>query len=156
MTFQQGQWVRHPVRPDWGIGEVLGQEGEAVRVFFQQAGEKKLNTQFVSLEVVEAPADLSNQRPGINARPTVDMRKLEGLCLQFHEEMKDNRRGYDDGGMGLNVLRDMSERGGLTRATRQQLFAWCHTEGSVFQRGVDLAQQICREVYGRVPTSGEV
>ena len=155
MTYQQGQWVRHPKCPDWGIGEVLGQDGDTVSVLFQQIGLKKLNTQHVSLEVVNAPADLRNQRPGIHALANVDMRKLEVLCLRFHEDMKDNRKGYDDGGMGLNVLRDMKGIGDLTRDSRLQLFRWCQT-GGVFQRGVDLAQEICREVYGRVPTKEEI
>ena len=148
--------MRHPKCPDWGIGEVLGQDGDTVRVRFQQKGEKKLKTQYVSLEVVEAPVDSRNQRPGIHARRTVEMGKLEVLCSQFHEDMKDNRAGVDDGKMGLNVIHDMKRNGDLSRATRQQLFAWCHTEGSVFQRGVDPAQQICREVYGRIPTKDEV
>ena len=156
MTFQQGDWVRHPKCPDWGIGEVLGQDGDTVRVLFQQKGEKKLNTQYVNLEAVEAPVDSRNQCPGIHARRTVEMGKLEVLCSQFHDEMKDNREGSDDGKMGLNVIQDMKGNGDLSRATRQQLFAWCHTEGSVFQRGVDMAQKICREVYGRVPTKDEV
>jgi hypothetical protein len=156
VTLQQGQWVRHPKRPEWGIGKVLGQDGKTVHIFFEQVGKKDINTQYVDLEVAGAPAKVSYQGARIHVRPGVDMKKLEALCLLFHEEMKGNRKGFDDGGMGLHVLRDMKERGDLTGSTKRQLFAWCHTEGSVFQRGVDMAQQICREVYGRVPTKQEV
>ncbi len=85
--------MRHPKRPDWGIGEVLGQDGEKVRVLFQKGGLKKLNTQTVNLEVVTAPANLRDTHPGFHARPDVDMRKLEVLCLRFHEDMRDNRKG---------------------------------------------------------------
>ncbi len=49
----------------------------------------------------------------------------------------------------------MRENGDLTRDTRLQLFQWCHT-GGAFQRGVDLAQEICREIYGRVPNKEEI
>lgn len=156
MTFQRGQWVRHPKCPDWGIGEVLSQEGETVHVHFGKEGMKKLNTQYVSLELAEMPAGSRNEKKGIATLPNVDMGRVEAFCLQFHEEMKDNRSNTDDGKMGLNVLRDMRERGNLSRSTKHQLLAWCHTEGNAYQRGVGLAQQICREVYGLVPTREEL
>ena len=156
MTFQRGQFVRHPKCPDWGIGEVLSQEGDTVHVLFQQVGKKKLITRFVNLQLAEAEASFRIEWAGVRAQSNVDIGKLEAICLQFHEEMKDNRSNTDDGGMGLNVLHDMKERGDLTRTTRRQLLAWCHTEGPVYQQGVGLAQNICREIYGRVPTRGEV
>jgi len=156
VTFQRGQFVRHPKCPDWGIGEVRSQEGETVHVRFQQVGKKKLDTRFVNLQRVEAEAGFRIERAGVRAQSNVDMGKLEALCLQFHEEMKDNRSNTDDGGMGLNVLHEMKDRDDLTRTTRDQLLAWCHTEGPLYQEGVDLAQNICREIYGRVPTRDEV
>ena len=70
--------------------------------------------------------------------------------------MKDKRPNSDDGRMGLNVLKDLNEFAYLTRRVQKQLFAWCHTEGSFYQTGVDLARQLCREVYGRVPTRDEI
>jgi hypothetical protein len=143
--------VKHLKRPDWGLGRVLGQEGETVSIQFQNVGVKKLNTGFANLEIVDKLEELPDVRPGIHPRPGVDIQKLETLCKQFFEEMKDNRKSSNDGSMGLKVLREMGERGDLSDATRKQLLAWCHTEGSVYQRGVGLAQQICQEVYGRVP-----
>jgi hypothetical protein len=150
VNFRQGQWIRHPKCPDWGVGEIVGVEPDAVRVVFESVGERKISTQFVALELVDPP---ENRDPWPLA---VVNANLERLCTEFHELMKDNRPNSDDGGMGLNVLQDLKERGYLTKRVQKQLLAWCHTEGSVYQAGVDLARQICRQIYGRVPTRGEI
>lgn len=155
-VFKRGQVVRHPNCSEWGSGEVLGQDGEKVRIFFEHAGEKKIDTKIVNLELVEGQSATPVPRSGVRAQPHVDMAKLEALCSQFHEDMKDNRPNSNDGKMGLNVLRDMQQMSDLSRTTRRQLLSWCHTEGSVYLRGVDQAQAICREVYGRVPTRAEM
>jgi|ERR1700730_2605381 hypothetical protein len=149
-NFQQGQWIRHPKCPDWGVGEIVGVEPDAVLVVFENVGERKINTRFVALEITDAP---KNRNPKL---VTVVGANLERLCTEFHELMKDNRPNSDDGGMGLNVLKDLRERGHLTKRVQKQLLAWCHTEGTVYQVGVDLARQICRQIYGRVPTRDEI
>ena len=91
----------------------------------------------------------------MGVRTALSLDKLETLCLRFHEEMKDNRPNSDDGKMALNVLRDIESMGELTQTTKQQLLAWCHTEGTLYRRGVNLAQNICQELYGRIPTREE-
>ena len=153
VTFQRGQWVKHLKRPEWGMGEVLDQDGDTVRVVFEHEGEKKLDTRYVSLETAERPPDSHSVCDGLTVRPNVDIEKLTAACLLFHDEMKDNRANSDDGGMALQVLEDMKRKGHLTRSSARRLFAWCHTDGSVFQRGVDLARQICTLIFGRVPRS---
>jgi hypothetical protein len=56
MKFFQGERVRHPNRPDWGIGQVLADgSGENVRVFFVGAGEKNLKSAVVNLLKVQGP-----------------------------------------------------------------------------------------------------
>lgn len=53
MPFLKAQRVKHPGKPDWGIGEVLEDaSGTAVRVFFVGAGEKTLSLAHVNLLVV--------------------------------------------------------------------------------------------------------
>ena len=47
-----GDRVRHPARPEWGIGEVLDSNSK-VRVFFAKAGEKVLKN--APLELVTGP-----------------------------------------------------------------------------------------------------
>jgi Protein of unknown function (DUF3553) len=154
MPLKPGQFVRHPICPEWGIGKILGEEDEVVRVFFPLVGEKTLKLGFVELEVTEdMPAEVESGR--FTVRAGLDIKRLEALCNQFHEEMKDNRSNTNDGRMALNVLTDIKLRNMLSSDTRRQLLSWCHTDGSVFRRGVDLAQQICREVYGRIPARNE-
>ena len=54
-TVEPGQWVRHPGRPEWGIGQVQSAIGDRVTVNFDHAGKVLVNTGVVSLEVCDAP-----------------------------------------------------------------------------------------------------
>lgn len=125
-----GQWVRNP-----------------------QSGERKISTRVVELELIEPPTERNHSLKIVLTAPTTN---LNSLCSRFHELMKDNRPNSDDGRMALNVLNDINELGYLTRRVQKQLLAWSHTEGPIYQDGVDLARQICRELYGRVPTRDEI
>jgi hypothetical protein len=54
MKFTQGERVKHPNKPEWGIGQLLeDSSGESVRVFFVGAGEKTLKIGFANLIKVE-------------------------------------------------------------------------------------------------------
>ncbi len=48
MEYSKGDRVRHPTKPEWGLGEVLenGASG-TIRVFFEGAGERTLSLQYV-------------------------------------------------------------------------------------------------------------
>jgi hypothetical protein len=48
-----GTWVRHPARPDWGLGQVQSAVGPRVTVNFEHAGKLLINTAVVTLEPVE-------------------------------------------------------------------------------------------------------
>ena len=50
-----GAWVRHPSRPDWGLGQVQSAVGPRVTVNFEHAGKLLINTAVVTLEPVESP-----------------------------------------------------------------------------------------------------
>lgn len=50
-----GSWVRHPARPDWGLGQVQSAVGPRVTVNFEHAGKLLINTAVVTLEPVESP-----------------------------------------------------------------------------------------------------
>ena len=58
MTYQShiepGQRVRHPQRPDWGIGQVQSAIDDRITVNFPNAGKVLINARQVSLDVVEA------------------------------------------------------------------------------------------------------
>ena len=48
-----GAWVRHPARPDWGLGQVQSAIGDRVTVNFENAGKLLINTSVVSLTVTD-------------------------------------------------------------------------------------------------------
>jgi len=52
-----GSWVRHPGRPDWGLGQVQSAIGSRVTVNFEHAGKLLINTDIVHLQPVAAPGD---------------------------------------------------------------------------------------------------
>lgn len=56
---QAGDWapgmlVRHPDRPDWGLGQVQSAIGPRVTVNFEHAGKLLIDVSVVSLEAAEA------------------------------------------------------------------------------------------------------
>jgi hypothetical protein len=48
-----GQRVRHPLEPDWGLGQVQSVAGSLVTVNFEHAGKRVINGAVVELEPVE-------------------------------------------------------------------------------------------------------
>jgi len=61
MRYVKGERVRHPKKPEWGLGEVVEDSSErSVTVFFEHEGEKKLAMQYVTLvKVAEEDATSS-------------------------------------------------------------------------------------------------
>jgi transcription elongation factor GreA-like protein len=54
-TVEPGNWVRHPERPDWGIGQVQSVIGDRVTVTFEHAGKVLVNMRHVALDVLDGP-----------------------------------------------------------------------------------------------------
>ncbi len=52
-VLEPGLWVRHPGRPDWGVGQVQSVVGGRVTVNFEHAGKVLVNAQAVALEPVD-------------------------------------------------------------------------------------------------------
>ena len=48
-----GRFVRHPDRPDWGLGQVQSVAGHRVTVNFEGAGKILILSDRVSLEIAE-------------------------------------------------------------------------------------------------------
>ena len=48
-----GDRVRHPLEPDWGVGQVQSVIGSRVTVNFEHAGKRLINAAVVSLERLE-------------------------------------------------------------------------------------------------------
>ncbi|MGH7067719.1 MAG: DUF3553 domain-containing protein [Acetobacteraceae bacterium] len=51
-SFAPGQFVRHPERPDWGVGQVQSAIGSRVTVNFEHAGKVTVNVAVVHLEAL--------------------------------------------------------------------------------------------------------
>ena len=51
--IEPGQRVRHPGRPDWGLGQVQSAIGNRVTVNFENAGKVLVNIAVVQLEPVD-------------------------------------------------------------------------------------------------------
>ena len=47
-----GMLVRHPVRPDWGLGQVQSVVGVRITVNFEEAGKKLIDGSRIELEPV--------------------------------------------------------------------------------------------------------
>ena len=52
-TLVPGCFVRHPARPEWGLGQVQSAIGNRVTVNFENAGKCLINSDAVALEIVE-------------------------------------------------------------------------------------------------------
>ncbi|HEX8375411.1 MAG TPA: DUF3553 domain-containing protein, partial [Geminicoccaceae bacterium] len=50
-----GALVRHPERPDWGLGQVQSAIGHRVTVNFENAGKVLIDIRRVGLTLVQAP-----------------------------------------------------------------------------------------------------
>ena len=53
MRLAPGTFVRHPDRPDWGLGQVQSVVGPRVTVNFENAGKLLINADIVTLEPIE-------------------------------------------------------------------------------------------------------
>ena len=52
-TLAPGDWVRHPDRPDWGLGQVQTVDGTRVTVNFDNAGKQLINVAVITLSDAE-------------------------------------------------------------------------------------------------------
>lgn len=50
--IEVGAIVRHPGRPDWGLGQVQSVIGDKITVMFEDAGKVVINAREVELELV--------------------------------------------------------------------------------------------------------
>ena len=50
-----GDFVRHPGRPDWGVGQIQSMIGHRITVNFENAGKLVIDGNVVELERIDAP-----------------------------------------------------------------------------------------------------
>ena len=60
--FEVGDFVRHPVRPDWGDGQVQSIIGQVVTVTFEEAGKQVIHTEHIALELVAEKTEEARNR----------------------------------------------------------------------------------------------
>ena len=81
MQFKKGDRVRHPKKPDWGIGQVLADStGGAVRIFFTHAGEKTISLDVVQPEKLTGDAASSPILDRLDLAPPAKDAKGKVLC----------------------------------------------------------------------------
>lgn len=80
----------------------------------------------------------------------LDIEEARRQCHLFIAEMSDNRPNCDDAGVARKILSELDRHGQVAASTRARLTRWCHTNGSLYQRGVPIAKAICMAVYGRI------
>jgi hypothetical protein len=51
--FEPGAFVRHPKKPEWGLGQVQTALGPKVTVMFENAGKVVVDTDTVALDRVD-------------------------------------------------------------------------------------------------------
>jgi hypothetical protein len=51
--FEPGTFVRHPKKPEWGLGQVQTALGQKVTVMFENAGKVVVDTGTVTLDRVD-------------------------------------------------------------------------------------------------------
>ena len=49
-----GMLVRHPEKPEWGLGQVQSAVGARITANFENAGKQAINGEVVDLEVISA------------------------------------------------------------------------------------------------------
>ena len=53
LTLVPGMLVRHPERPDWGVGQVQSVVGARITVNFENAGKLLINGAVIALETAD-------------------------------------------------------------------------------------------------------
>ena len=64
LYFALGDFVRHPKRPDWGIGQVQSIVGMHVTVNFTHVGKQMINCEIIELEKTDAEATMRDSKAG--------------------------------------------------------------------------------------------
>jgi hypothetical protein len=134
-----GQWVTHPAKPDWGVGEILHTEGNVATIVFEHAGRKTINLSYVKLQPAEGQA--AHKLGGEIAQvANLDIHAIRKLCEQSYAEFGDST--------AMHVISDLRKFGYLTNGTARNLLRLADQPEN--KRVQEVAQQITKLIYGRV------
>lgn len=70
MPFKEKAFVRHKLRPEWGVGRVLLRTDEYLQIDFSAGGLKKLKTSIADEHLEAATADEVKAVKPENAKPS--------------------------------------------------------------------------------------
>lgn len=70
MAFHVGDRLKHPKKPDWGLGEVTASGGGYVTVYFADAGEMTLSLKHVELQLVTGEEAVSPKLDQVCQEPS--------------------------------------------------------------------------------------
>lgn len=96
MDYKKGVRVRHPLKHEWGLGIVLEDSGESVRIFFEEAGEKTLALKAVKPTLVigeEAHSDFLDNLKIEQGKVTTRYKSLRASMDYFLQEFPGGFRG---------------------------------------------------------------
>ena len=94
-----GDRVRHPARPEWGIGRVLDVESAKAEVFFVEVGSKLISLRHVSLAVLDPP-------PNHPLLDRIDARAVSGSGYRsISQSIEGFLEAYEEGFYGDRYLR---------------------------------------------------
>jgi hypothetical protein len=54
-SLTPGDFVRHPARPDWGLGQIQSRVGSRITVTFENAGKVLIDGSVIELQPAEPP-----------------------------------------------------------------------------------------------------
>jgi Protein of unknown function (DUF3553) len=131
--------VTHPAKPDWGVGEILSTNGNVATILFEHAGRKTINLSYVKLQDAEGQA--AHKLGGEIAQvTTLDIHAIRKLCEQWYAEFGEV--------IAMHVISDLRKHNYLTHGTARNLLRIAHNPEN--KRAQELAQQITKQIYGRL------
>ncbi|WPL17372.1 hypothetical protein Thiowin_02379 [Thiorhodovibrio winogradskyi] len=125
MDYQVGDRVKHPKKPEWGLGEIRAIDSSIVTIQFVEVGEKKLSLQYVDLQRIQGEESVNlrldalvqekknpdtkkykiGRIPEMTAQRNIKTwsivaQKLAEVSVANYYQLVSWAKGHDDGGGG--------------------------------------------------------
>jgi hypothetical protein len=97
MEYKKGDRVKHPIKDDWGLGEVLeDSNGENVKIFFVGAGKKTISLKYaqpIKIQASEANHPVLDNPTNKNKLSKIKYKSLSKSIQYFLEQFPDGFYG---------------------------------------------------------------
>lgn len=129
MDYQVGDRVKHPKKPEWGLGEIPAIDSSIVTIQFVEVGEKKLSLQYVDLQRIQGEESVNprldalvqeeknpdtkkykiGRMPEMTAQRNIKTwsivaQKLAEFSVANYYQLVSWAKGHDDGGGGRGFI----------------------------------------------------